>query len=508
MDRSWINAVRISDEYERGVEEFIQFAQRNAIISGHDGAKIRCPCVNCLNGRILDVNIMREHLLCDGFLRSYTTWTWHGELLNLPRVSVTEEYVGSTMDEAVHDDGDDDRLENMIRDVGAECFAKAHGYESMSKDAETPLYPGSTNFTRLSAVLRLMNLKAINGWTDKSFTELLQLLKDMLPEGNSLPNRNYEAKKILCPMGMEYKKIHACPNDCILYRKDFELLKSCPRCGLSRYKLKQKDDDSIDDMEKHGPPMKVMWYLPIIPRMKRLFANPDDAKNLRWHADERKCDGMYRHPADSIQWKKFDDDFPEFGKESRNIRLGLATDGMNPFGNMSTNHSSWPVLLVIYNLPPGLCMKRKYMMLSMMISGPKQPGNDIDVYLSPLIEDLKLMWDQGVEVFDEFANETFKLHAMLFCTINDFPAYGNLSGYSVKGHKACPICEEDTASQQLKHGRKTVYLRHRRFLRSHHPYRRLKKAFNGHQEGSGPPTPLTGVEVYEKVNNIDHTFGK
>ena len=154
-----------------------------------------------------------------------------------------------------------------------------------------------------------------------------------------------------------------------------------------------KDDDSIDEMEKHGPPMKVMWYLPIIPRMKRLFANPDDAKNLRWHADERKCDGMYRHPADSIQWKKFDDDFPEFGKESRNIRLGLATDGMNPFGNMSTNHSSWPVLLVIYNLPPELCMKRKYMMLSMMIFGPKQPWNDIDVYLSPLIEDLKLMWD-------------------------------------------------------------------------------------------------------------------
>jgi len=143
-----------------------------------------------------------------------------------------------------------------------------------------------------------------------------------------------------------------------------------------------------------------------------------------------------------------------------------------------------------------------------MISSPKQPGNDIDVYLSPVIEDFKLMWNQGVEVFDGFANETFKLHAMLFCTINDFPAYGNLSCYSVKGNKACPICKEDTASQQLKHGRKTVYLRHRRFLRSHHPYWRLKKAFNGHQEASGPPTPLTGVEVYEKVNNIDHTFCK
>ena len=72
--------------------------------------------------------------------------------------------------------------------------------------------------------------------------------------------------------------------------------------------------------------------------------------------------------------------------------FGLAIDGMNPFGNLSTNHSCWPVILFIYNLSPGLCMKRKYMMLSMMISGPKQPGNDIDVYLKPLDEDLKLLW--------------------------------------------------------------------------------------------------------------------
>jgi len=63
------------------------------------------------------------------------------------------------------------------------------------------------------------------------------------------------------------------------------------------------------------------------------------------------------------------------------------------------------VLLVIYNLPPALCMKHKYMMLSMMISGPKQPGNDIDVYLNPLIEDLKLLWNEGVYVFDAFTNE-------------------------------------------------------------------------------------------------------
>jgi len=71
------------------------------------------------------------------------------------------------------------------------------------------------------------------------------------------------------------------------------------------------------------------------------------------------------------------------------------------------------------------------MMLPMVISGPRQPGNEIDVYLNPLIEDLTKLWDEGVVVFDGYRTETFKL---LFCTINDFLAYGNMSGYNVKGH--------------------------------------------------------------------------
>jgi len=82
---------------------------------------------------------------------------------------------------------------------------------------------------------------------------------------------------------------------------------------------------------------------------------------------------------------------------------------MNPYGNLSSKHSSWAVLLIIYNLPYRLCMKRKYMMLSMMISGPRQPGNDTDVYLSPLIEDLRLLWDEGMEVFDAYQKVNFNL---------------------------------------------------------------------------------------------------
>jgi len=61
------------------------------------------------------------------------------------------------------------------------------------------------------------------------------------------------------------------------------------------------------------------------------------------------------------------------------------------------------------------------MMFSMMILGSRQYENDIDVYLSPLIEDLRLLWDERIEVFDVYEKENFNLHALLFCTINLMP---------------------------------------------------------------------------------------
>jgi len=118
-------------------------------------------------------------------------------------------------------------------------------------------------------------------------------------------------------------------------------------------------------------PIKVVWYLPIIPRFRRMYHNAQDAKNLRWHSEERICDGKLRHPAYSPQWAKVDHDYPNFGKEPRNLHLALSSDGINLHGMQSNSHSTWLVVMIIYNLPPWLCMKRKFMMLSMLIPGPK-----------------------------------------------------------------------------------------------------------------------------------------
>ena len=163
-------------------------------------------------------------------------------------------------------------------------------------------------------------------------------------------------------------------------------------------------------------------------------------------------------------WKEFDKENAWFVEDSRNVQLGLASDGFNPFGNMSTSYSMWPVVLMPYNLPPWRCMKDPYMLLSLLIPGAKAPGNEIDVYLRPLVDDLKELWHEGVITYDASTQQTFKLHASLLWTINDFPAYANLSGWSTKGRLVCPVCNKDTVSRWLKFGKKMCYMGHRRFL--------------------------------------------
>jgi hypothetical protein len=100
-------------------------------------------------------------------------------------------------------------------------------------------------------------------------------VKKMLLKDNELPASTYEAKKIVYPLGLEVPKIHACPNDYILYcGEEYENLNACPVCSAFWYKIRR---DDLGDVEGEHPrkrvPTKVMWYAPIIPRLKCLFRN-------------------------------------------------------------------------------------------------------------------------------------------------------------------------------------------------------------------------------------------
>ena len=144
----------------------------------------------------------------------------------------------------------------------------------------------------------------------------------LLPQPNSVPANTYEAKKLIDPLTMGVKKIHACPNHCILYRGDtFKSLDKCPRCGASRYKNNdcyvgdesdgrsstgnkrkkggrkevhdsqpQEDTPLGNDAKQRKIPALVMWYLPVVDRLRRMFLHPKEAALMTWWDVERKQD--------------------------------------------------------------------------------------------------------------------------------------------------------------------------------------------------------------------------
>lgn len=99
------------------------------------------------------------------------------------------------------------------------------------------------------------------------------------------------------------------------------------------------------------------------------------ASSMRWHAEGHTSDSCMRQSADAPIWKSFYHQYPNFAMDPRNIRLGLAYDGFHPFKNINVAHSTWPVVLIPYNLPPWMCMKQSYFILSLLIPGPSTPDN-------------------------------------------------------------------------------------------------------------------------------------
>jgi hypothetical protein len=172
-------------------------------------------------------------------------------------------------------------------------------------------------FTQLRVMLELLKLKSSHEWSDNSFSKLLSLLAKLLPKSNTLPTSTYRAKKLICLLSLGMDKMHACPNHCILYRKEHEFKTKY----LSRYKrsynhvyvdtMKKKnkkntaigsesvDDENDSDKEdnkKRKISALVMWYLPVIDRLKRVFSNPRDVELVRWHSEKhRKNNEEIRH---------------------------------------------------------------------------------------------------------------------------------------------------------------------------------------------------------------------
>ena len=352
--------------------------------------------------------------------------------------------------------------------------------------SKVPLFAGSL-VSLLSATIIIMNCSRVHGVPSAFVNELLHVLSQViLPQPNSLPSSEVAASSMLKKLGLGYDIIHCCANGCVLFRGLNKDAKECPTCRKPRFRL-------------HGKsmvPWRVLRHFPLIPRLKRMFATPALSSLMTWHEKNMSQDGKMRGPIDSPQWEHVTNNLSEFALEARNLRLGLCADGVNPFAQRRTNYSVWPICIFNYNIPPWLTTKKFFVIMTLLIPGPESVTSDnIDVFLTPMVEELQTLWTEGVRCWDAFREVVFTLRAMILWCIGDFPAYAMMAGVTNKGYAACPICGPSTLARYSQSLRKLVYGGdHRRWLPMGHAWRYDITSFPKGVEVRGPPENMTGMK--------------
>ncbi|XP_059315663.1 uncharacterized protein LOC132066357 [Lycium ferocissimum] len=150
------------------------------------------------------------------------------------------------------------------------------------EEASRPLWVGSQH-SKLSVAVRMINIKS--NWTvaEAAMDSMIKLVGKLVSPEFDIPKSYYEAKILVSKLGLSYDRIHYCPNGCMLFYKQDADLNECKLCGHARYKR---------TLSGKMVPIKAMHYLPIIPRLKRLFTSPSSAPHMRWHSENRRPPGV------------------------------------------------------------------------------------------------------------------------------------------------------------------------------------------------------------------------
>ncbi|KAG7636119.1 Transposon En/Spm-like [Arabidopsis thaliana x Arabidopsis arenosa] len=196
--------------------------------------------------------------------------------------------------------------------------------------AKEPLYDGCPEgISHLYLSSRTLKVKSDYNMVEACVDELAQTFKVVLPTPNKAPASYYETKNLTKALGLPVYKIDVCEDNCMLFWKgeDRELLR-CRFCDKDRY--------HPHNGKGKKRAKQRMFYMPIKDRLKRLYQLEATAKAMRWHAEHMSPEGEMHHPSDGAAWKHFNEIYPNFAAESRNIYLGLSTDGFNHVDNIKS----------------------------------------------------------------------------------------------------------------------------------------------------------------------------
>ena len=282
-------------------------------------------------------------------------------------------------------------------------------------------------------LLRLFSLK-INepSVTDKLLMQIERLSKCDLDSLYRMKKRLEELSELMA------ESYDCCTKSCVAFTGPHTKLEACPRCRKPRYR-------------RNGQPMKTYRYIPLIPQLVTFFLNRELNERMRYRSEghsrakagKNECmtdvfDGS--HYLGLLQ-KEVTINGHGLGhtyfSDPRDIALGLATDGVNPWRRRKSTF--WPILLYNFNLPPEERSHDNNAICIGEVPGPEKP-KDMDSFLYPAVQEL-LKLAAGIRAYDVIEEEIFILRAYLLTIFGDIPAVSML--LRMKGHNAhspCRLC--------------------------------------------------------------------
>ncbi|KAL2924627.1 Receptor-type guanylate cyclase gcy-6 [Bienertia sinuspersici] len=199
----WWKFPKWTDEYDQGTSRYI----KQTLGIKCKGNRICCPCNSCHYRYWHYRNIVKDHIICNGFV---------------PRTEVfLEKGMGSDSEREVIKHNEtiniNDEIEGLLHDTWREGpNEEANKLYKLIEEGQEELFPGCKSFPKLFFTMRLFMYKCDYKLSNVQFCGMLGLLKEVLPEAK-LPSSFHEAHKVLKLLGLDYQKIDACPNDCMLY---------------------------------------------------------------------------------------------------------------------------------------------------------------------------------------------------------------------------------------------------------------------------------------------------
>jgi hypothetical protein len=172
---------------------------------------------------------------------------------------------------------------------------------------------------------------------------------------------------------------------------------------------------------------------------------------MRWQKEGirgGKDDDIILHPADAEAWHALDPFDPEFSRDPRSVLLDLSMDGFKPYSFDSTAYSCWLVFEMLYNLPPNKCSNEGFIFLALMISGPQEQRKQMNIYLCPLMEEVRELW-QRLDAYDNHLKCRFNLRAAYLWSIHDYLPFVKFARWCVHGRLNCPVCMDESDAFRL-----------------------------------------------------------